>query len=84
MNQEKETAQTIQGRLEVLRKALVSEENSVEYYKTLLEKTPGDTEENIGMLRIYEDLRKEETKHVVTIQSLITHWEKQLKEHQAE
>lgn len=84
MNTEKETAQAIQGRLEVLRKALVSEENSVVYYQTLFEKTPGDTEENIGVRRSYEDLRKEETKHVVTIQSLITHWEKQLKEHQAE
>ena len=41
-----ETVKTIQARLDVLKKSLVSEENSVQYYETLLEKTPADTQEN--------------------------------------
>ena len=73
-----ETAATIQARLDVLTKSLVSEENSVQYYQTLMEKTPQDSEENIGTGRMYEDLCEEEKGHVQVIQNLISHWEKQL------
>ena len=78
MSLEKETVKTIQARLDVLEKSLVSEENSVQYYQTLIEKTPQDTEENIGVGRMYEDLQEEEKTHVKTIQDLIAHWEKRL------
>ncbi|MGV7221306.1 MAG: hypothetical protein ACQ9MH_07265 [Nitrospinales bacterium] len=73
-----ETAKTIQARLNVLKKSLVSEENSVQYYQALIGKTPQDTEENIGTCRMYEDLHEEEKKHVKTIQDLLTHWENRL------
>lgn len=62
MSAHTETVKTIQGRLDVLEKSLVSEENSVQYYQTLLEKTPEDSEENLGARRMYEDLREEEKK----------------------
>jgi len=75
-----ETVKTIQARLDVLKKSLVSEENSVQYYSTLIGKTPQDTEENIGTCRMYEDLHEEEKKHVKTIQDLLTYWEKRLGE----
>ena len=73
-----ETVKTIQARLDILRKSLVSEENSVQYYETLISKTPQDTDENIGASRMYEDLLKEESKHVKTIQDFLFHWEKLL------
>jgi rubrerythrin len=79
MDSGKETIQTIQARLKVLSKSLISEENSVQYYQTLLEKTPSDTEEQIGERRMYQELHDEENKHVQTIRDLITHWEQQLK-----
>ncbi len=74
-----ETVGTIRARLNILAKSLVSESNSVSYYETLLEKTPEDSEENIGIRRMYEDLREEETKHVAKIESWIQHWESELK-----
>ena len=55
-----ETTKTIKSRLDVLNKGLVSENNSVQYYKTLTEKTPEDTEENIGARRMYQELMEEE------------------------
>ncbi|NIQ02707.1 MAG: hypothetical protein GWM98_22080 [Nitrospinaceae bacterium] len=79
MAPEKETQKTIQARLNILQKSLVSEENSVQYYQTLLDNTAADTEENIGARRMYLDLQIEEKKHVKTIQDLIQHWEEQLK-----
>lgn len=79
MDSGKETVKTAQSRLNVLRKALVSEENSVQYYDALLKNTPEDSEENTGMRRMYQDLRDEETKHVAAIRAMVTHWEAQLK-----
>jgi hypothetical protein len=35
-----ETIKSVQERLNILRKGFVSDENSVNYYKTLLEKSP--------------------------------------------
>ena len=55
MELNKETPATIRSRLDVLRKGIISEENSVNYYQTLIEKTPEDTESNIGMRRMYYD-----------------------------
>ena len=60
MNFHDETTKTIKSRLDVLNKGLVSENNSVQYYKTLTEKTPEDTEENIGARRMYQELMEEE------------------------
>ena len=60
----KETIKSLQGRMGILRKGIVSEENSVNYYKTLLDKTPEDSEENIGIRRMYTDLMEEEKQHV--------------------
>ena len=74
-----ETKESIQARLNVLSKSLVGEENSVAYYETLLEKTPSDTEENLGTRRMYAELRDEEKKHVTTLQSFMEHWESELK-----
>ena len=37
-----ETIKSVQARMNILRKGTVSYENSVNYYKTLLEKTPED------------------------------------------
>lgn len=76
MESERETSGTIQGRLNVLKKSLVSEENSVQYYKTLIDKISLDTEENIGAARMYGDLCEEEKKHVATIATLIDYWER--------
>ena len=80
MKQNFETVDTVQGRLEVLNKSLISEENSVQYYETLLEKTPSDSEQNIGRRHIYEELHQEEKKHVATIQALLDYWESKLDE----
>lgn len=74
-----ETKATIQARLNVLNKSLLSEENSVQYYQTLLENTSQDNEEKIGEWRIYEDLQTEEKKHVKVIRDMIQHWERELK-----
>jgi rubrerythrin len=80
MEQNFETVDTVQGRLEVLNKSLISEENSVQYYETLLEKTPSDSEQNIGRRCIYEELHQEEKKHVATIQTLLDYWKSKLDE----
>ncbi len=74
-----ETKATIQARLNVLNKSLLSEENSVQYYQTLLENTSPDNEEKIGEWRIYEDLQTEEKKHVKVIRDMIQRWERELK-----
>ena len=80
MEPDKETLQTVQARLDVLRKGIVSEENSVNYYKTLIEKTPEDSDANIGMRRMYSGLMLEENKHVERFRELINEWEQRLKE----
>jgi rubrerythrin len=80
MDFDEETINTVEGRLNILRKGIVSEENSVNYYKTLLEKTPDDSEENIGIRRMYADLLKEEKQHVERFRELISQWESKLKE----
>ncbi len=79
MDTGEETKATIQARLKTLNKSLVSEENSVQYYQTLLDNTPSDSEEKIGEWRMYEELQTEEKKHVEVIRGMITHWENQLK-----
>lgn len=78
MENEKETTGTIKARLEILYKGVISEENSVQYYESLIEKASGDSDEEIGQRRMYEDLRQEELKHVKKFKSLIAHWEEQL------
>lgn len=80
MDQGEENKTTIQARLKVLNKSLVSEENSVQYYQTLLKNTPPDSDEKIGERRMYEDLQAEEEKHVQIIRDMIQHWEDRLKE----
>ena len=80
MTNEKETVGTIKGRLEILYKGVISEENSVQYYETLIEKTPGEPEEELGKRRMYEDLKQEELKHVEKFRSLIKHWEEKLEQ----
>jgi len=78
MDKGEETKATIQARLKVLKRSLVSEENSVQYYQTLLKNTAPDSDEKIGERRMYEDLQTEKKKHVQVIQDLIKHWENQL------
>jgi rubrerythrin len=78
METNKETAVTIQSRLDILRKGLISEENSVNYYQTLIEKTTEDSEVNIGMRRMYYELMLEEKKHVEYFKILILSWETKL------
>ncbi len=80
MDANQETVKSVTGRLNVLRKGLVSEGNSVQYYQTLMEKTPEDSEENIGARRMYEELMREEEKHVQKFEDLIRRWEEKLKE----
>ena len=82
MEQGEENKTTIQARLKVLNKSLVSEENSVQYYQTLLKNTAPDSDEQIGERRMYEDLQAEEEKHVQTIRDMIQYWESRLKEFQ--
>lgn len=79
MDKGEENKVTIQARLKVLNKSLVSEENSVQYYQTLLENTAQDSDEKIGERRMYEGLQAEEKKHVQVIRDLIKHWESKLK-----
>jgi rubrerythrin len=78
MNKGEENKTTIQARLKILNKSLVSEENSVQYYQTLLENTAPDSDEKIGERRMYEDLQAEERKHVQALQTMIHHWENEL------
>jgi rubrerythrin len=79
MESNKETPETVQARLNVLRKGIVSEKNSVNYYKTLIDKTPEDSETNIGMRRMYYDLMLEEKLHVKRFEDLILKWENRYK-----
>ncbi len=79
MDKEEETKAMIEARLKILNKSLVSEENSVQYYQTLLANTGSESEEKIGEQRMYEDLQAEEKKHVKVIRDMITHWENKLK-----
>ncbi len=83
METNKETVLTVQSRLDVLRKGIISEENSVNYYQTLIEKTPEDSESNIGIRRMYHELMLEEIKHVERFHELISQWEQTLKELQS-
>jgi rubrerythrin len=78
MENQKETTGTIKARLEILYKGVISEENSVQYYETLVEKTSGDSEEEIGKRRMYDELRQEELKHVEKFKTLIALWESEL------
>ncbi len=80
MENEKETVGSIQGRLEILYKGVISEENSVQYYETLIEKISGNSEEEIGQRKMYEELRQEEIKHVEKFKSFILHWEEKLRQ----
>ena len=80
MEPDKETLETVKARLDVLRKGIISEENSVNYYKTLIEKTPEDSDANIGMRRMYYGLMLEEKKHVERFRELINEWQQRLKE----
>jgi rubrerythrin len=79
MDTEEENKITIQARLRILNKSLLSEENSVQYYQTLLENTASDSEEKIGERRMYEDLQEEERKHVQVLRDMIQYWEDILK-----
>jgi rubrerythrin len=76
----KETPETVKARLDILRKGIVSEENSVNYYQTLIEKTHEDSDYNIGIRRMYYDLMLEEKNHVEHFRKLIIKWEQRLKE----
>jgi hypothetical protein len=49
MESDDETPETVKSRLGVLRKGIISEKNSVNYYQTLIDKTPEDSDSNIGM-----------------------------------
>ena len=79
MDKGEENKITIQARLKVLNKSLVSEENSVQYYQTLLENTAPDSDEKTGERRMYKDLQAEEKKHVQVLQDMIQLWENKLK-----
>lgn len=81
MDTGEESKATIQARLKVLNKSLVSEENSVQYYQTLLQNTAPDSDEKIGERRMYEDLQAEEKNHVQVIRDMIQHWENKLKKY---
>jgi len=79
MNSGEENKTTLQARLKILNKSLVSEENSVQYYQTLLENTAPDSDEKTGERRMYEELQAEEKKHVEVLRDMIQHWESELK-----
>ena len=79
MEYDDETPETVKARLEVLRKGIISEENSVNYYQTLIDKTPEDSDANIGMRRMYYDLMMEEKLHVKRFYELILKWENRYK-----
>ena len=80
MEIDKETKKSVQARLNILLKGIVNVKISVTDYKTLLEKTPEDSEVNIGIRRMYADLMEEEKQHVERFRELISQWEKKLKE----
>ena len=80
MDKTEENKITIQARLKILNKSLVSEENSVQYYQTLLKNTAPDSDEKIGERRMYEDLQAEENKHVQVLQDMIRLWGDRLKD----
>jgi len=80
MDKGEENKITIQARLKILNKSLVSEKNSVQYYQTLLENTAQDSDEKIGERRMYEDLQAEEKKHVQVLRDMIQYWENKLKD----
>ncbi len=80
MTRHEETAATIRGRLDVLSKGLISEENSVQYYQTLIDKGTAEDEEQEGRLRMFADLKAEEEKHVQRFRELIEFWQNKLKE----
>jgi rubrerythrin len=80
MEFDKETPETVQARLDVLRKGIISEENSVNYYKSIVDKSPEDSDTNIGMKRMYDDLLLEEKQHVERFRELILIWEHRLKQ----
>ena len=78
MEPNKEAPESIEGRLGLLCKGIVSEENSVNYYQTLIDKTPENLEVNKGFGRMYYDLMLEERNHVARFHELISFWEKNL------
>ena len=54
--------------------------SSVNFYKTFLEITTEDSEENIGIRRMYADLMEEEKQYVERFRGLIAQWENKLNE----
>ena len=80
MTRHEETPATIRGRLDVLSKGLISEENSVQYYQTLIDKGTAGDEKQEGRLRMFADLKAEEEKHVQRFRELIEFWQNKLKE----
>ena len=52
----KETPETVQAQFGVLRKGIISEENYANYYKSIVDKRPADSDTNIGMKRICQYL----------------------------
>jgi len=80
MKQNFETVDTVQGRLEVLNKSLISEENSVQYYETSVRK---DTQRLRTKYWETPHIRRTASrgkKHVATIQALLDYWESKLDE----
>ena len=80
MEFDKETPETVQARFGLLRKGIISEENSANYYKSIVDKSPEDSDTNIGMKRMYQDLLLEEKQHVERFRELILKWENRLKQ----
>ena len=64
----------------MLRKVIISEENSVNYYKSIVDKGPEDSDTNIGMKIMYQGLLLEEKHHVERFRELILKWENLLKQ----
>ena len=79
MEFDKETPETVQAQFGVLRKGIISEKNYANYYKSIVDKSPEDSDTNIGMKRMYEDLLLEEKQHVERFRDLILIWENRLK-----
>ena len=80
MEFDKETPETVQAQFGVLRKGIISKENYTNYYKSIVDKRPEDSDTNIGMKRIYQDLLLEEKQHVERFSELILKWENRLKQ----
>ena len=76
MDFNEEAVKTVEGRLDIIRKGIVREEKSVNYYKTLFKKIPEDFKEKIGIFQMYTDLIEEEKQHVERFHKLILQWEK--------